>query len=99
MKDYPSELFICPSAPGELAEKGLTFLWNDRCSGKTIRQIKNPKKTWLMIEINAVSDDRPPPHPGGYNILYADLQTIKTEKELPKVLADEIRARVSEEKE
>ncbi len=96
LKDYPAQLFICPSAPEEMSKKGLTFLWNDKCSGRPSHRIKKPKETWLMIEINAVSDKVPPPHPGGYNILYSDMQTVKTEKELPKDLAEDIKTKSKE---
>lgn len=99
MSDYPAELFVCPTAPEEIAGKGLTFLWNDKCSGKSSYRIKNAKKTWLMIEVNAVSKDAPLPHPDGYNILYADLNTIKTEKKLPEDLAAEMEAGNSESEE
>jgi prepilin-type N-terminal cleavage/methylation domain-containing protein len=88
MKNCNSKLFVCPSAPEELAKKGLTFIWNDKCSGKASHRIKDAKKTWLMVEVNAVSDKVPAPHPHGYNVLYADLQTIKTVKELPKDLVE-----------
>ncbi len=88
MKDCNEKLFVCPAAPDELAKEGLTFVWNDKCSGKASHRIKDAGKTWLMIEINAVSDKVPAPHPGGYNVLYADLQTVKTVKELPKDLAE-----------
>ncbi len=100
LKGYPAKLFVCPSTPEEISKKGLTFLWNDKCSGKPSHRIKKAGKTWLLIEINAVSDKVPAPHPGGYNILYADLQTVKAEKELPKDLAEgiETKSKESEEK-
>ena len=98
LKGYPAKLFKCPSAPEEIAKKGLTFVWNDKCSGKPSHRIKKSKETWLMMEVNAVSDKVPAPHPGGYNILYADMQTIKTEKELPKDLAKEVKAKSKESK-
>ena len=99
LKGYPAKLFMCPSAPEEISKKGLTFLWNDKCSGKPSHRIKNPKKTWLMIEVNAVSDKVPAPHPGGYNILYADMQTVEAEKELPKDLAEDIETKGKESEE
>ena len=41
----------------------------------------------------------PAPHPGGYNILYADLQTVKAVKELPKDLAETLKKARKEEEE
>ncbi len=98
LKDYPGQLFICPSAPEGIEKKGLTFLWNDKCSDKASHHIKKPKETWLMIEVNAVSDKVPAPHPGGYNVLYADLQTIEAKKKLPKDLAEDIETKSKESK-
>ena len=97
MKNTSEKLFICPAAPDELAKKGLTFLWNDKCSGKASHRIKNANKTWLMIEINAVSDKVPAPHPGGYNVLYADLQTVRTVRDLPADLAETLKRTRREE--
>ncbi len=98
LKDNPAKLFKCPSAPEEIAKKGLTFVWNDKCGGKPSHRIKKSKETWLMMEVDAVSDKVPAPHPGGYNILYADLKTVKAEKKLPKDLAEEIEKKSKESK-
>ena len=77
----PKRLWICPSLPGELADKGLTFVYNDRIAGK--RTLKNPQKTWVLIEMTCTSEKAPHPHPGGYNILFADGHVV-TSKRLPK---------------
>ncbi len=73
LKSYhlPQKVFICPSAPPLLREKGLTYLWNDYLSGKDPSRVKNPSRTWMMVDITAV-DPRVSSHLGGYNILYAD---------------------------
>ena len=86
------QLLLCPSAPDEFSAKGLTFLWNDKMNNRIADKIENASETWLMTEMNAVSDKVPAPHPGGYNILCADLHTAKAEKEVPKDLADMIKA-------
>ena len=67
------KLFICPTAPPVLKEKGLTYLWNDELSGKLPSRIKNPSNTWMMVDITAAHKDKSvSSHLGGYNILYAD---------------------------
>ncbi len=64
-------VFICPTAPPVLKNKGLTYLWNDELSDKPPSRIRNPSKVWMMVDITAV-DKRVSSHLGGYNILYAD---------------------------
>ena len=82
------EVFICPVAPKPLKKAGLTYLWNDLCSGKERRKVRGAAKTWLVTDINAVKEileedngDKglreklekiPPAHRGGYNVLYVD---------------------------
>lgn len=65
------KMFICPTSPPILKEKGLTYLWNDALSGKAPYRLRNTSRTWMMIDITAV-DKRVSSHFGGYNILYAD---------------------------
>lgn len=81
-------VFICPSAPESLKKSGLTYLWNDLCSSKERRAIRNAGKTWLMTDVNAIKEllvedkenkktkgklsEIPPAHRGGYNVLYVD---------------------------
>ena len=77
----PKLLWICPSLPGKLQEKGLTFVYNHGIAGKS--SLKNPAKKWVLIEMNCVSKNAPHPHPGGYNILFADGHVISS-KRLPK---------------
>ncbi len=79
----PREMWICPSAPDALRKKGLTFVYNDRFAGR--RALKNPTKAWLMIEVNCVSRRVPAPHPGGYNILFADGHVITTRTLPPSI--------------
>lgn len=71
---------VCPVFPGAIKEKGLTYIYNDELGGRMIDQVPNPKKTWLVTEMNAVSDKIPMPHPGGFLILYADGHLEATKK-------------------
>ncbi len=67
-------LLVCPSVPDEFQANGLTFLWNDRWSGKPLSSIPDPRNAWLLVEVSAANTEVPAPHRGGYNVLYADLQ-------------------------
>jgi prepilin-type processing-associated H-X9-DG protein len=90
------QMFVCPVFPDEIKNKGLTYVYNDEVGGQTLDQL--PRDTWIMTEMNAVSDKVPMPHPGGFHILYADGQ-IKVTKERPKVfveLQEKIEAREKE---
>lgn len=77
----PKQLWVCPSLPGELQKKGLTFIYNDSLVGKSA--LENPDKKWVLIEMSCVSKGSPHPHPGGYNILFADGHILASKK-LPK---------------
>ena len=72
----PREMWVCPGAPAELADKNLTFVYNDKFGGRAV--LKSPAKAWLMVEVNCVSKTVPPPHPGGYNVLCADGHVVTT---------------------
>ncbi len=85
-------LLVCRSMPDGLAKRGLTFIWNDACSGKSISEIRDARNTWLLIEVSAVSPEAPAPHLGGFNVLCADCQTIKWVKELPELVASDASA-------
>lgn len=78
-------LFVCPVFPSAIKDKGLTYIYNDEIAGQSLDML--PTDTWIMMEMNAVSEKIPLPHPGGFHILYANGQ-IKIQKELPKVFAD-----------
>ncbi|MCK4244809.1 MAG: type II secretion system protein [Candidatus Omnitrophica bacterium] len=66
------KVFICPSLPGQLRKKGITYIWNDQFNNQNPDHIPNRDKKWLMMEMTAVSEKIPPPHSKGYNILYLD---------------------------
>lgn len=87
LKSYGTSkgLFVCPATPEQLEKLDLTYLWNDTFSGKRPEAIKDPSKQWLMISMNAVSEDVPAPHPKGYVVLYADGQ-VRWTKEKPKLV-------------
>jgi len=76
----PKEMWICPGAPDPLRAKGLTFVYNDILGGRSA--LSNPSKAWVLIEVNCVSKKAPAPHPGGYNVLFADGRVVTT-KVLP----------------
>lgn len=79
------KVWICPSMPDKLQEKGLTWVYNDTIAGKAT--IDDPANTWILIEFSCVSKNAPHPHPGGFNIVYADGH-VKTTKELPKDISE-----------
>jgi prepilin-type N-terminal cleavage/methylation domain-containing protein/prepilin-type processing-associated H-X9-DG protein len=81
------QICICPVFPGEIKDKGLTYLYNDEVGGRSIDQIRDSRNTWLVTEMNAVSDTVPMPHPGGFHILYADGRIVVT-KERPAVFVE-----------
>ncbi|NOY82131.1 MAG: DUF1559 domain-containing protein [Kiritimatiellaeota bacterium] len=79
----PREMWVCPAAPDPLRKKGLTFVYNDQFAGR--QALKNPSRAWLLIEVNCVSKRVPAPHPGGYNILFADGHVITTRTLPPSI--------------
>ena len=89
----PREMWVCPAAPAVLKKRGITFIYNDKFGGRSM--LPKPEKAWLMIEVNCVSTKVPPPHPQGYNILFADGHVI-TSKRLPKSIKAKQQAAVEE---
>ncbi|MBA7575696.1 hypothetical protein ES708_17532 [subsurface metagenome] len=75
-------IFLCPSLPSELKKNGITYIWNDRFSNQDPDSVRDKDKEWLMMEMTAVGREIPPPHPGGYNILYLDGH-IETKRKPP----------------
>lgn len=75
LKNYgmPNEIFICPTAPQQLKDLGLTYLWNDEVNGKSLYSIDNPSQTWLMVDMTAAYEEATS-HRNGYNILYANFR-------------------------
>jgi prepilin-type processing-associated H-X9-DG protein len=67
------QLFICPAAPQPWKQLGITYAYNDRLSGCLLDNVPNPTNTWLMMDANVINPERfPPPHVGGYNVLFCD---------------------------
>jgi len=88
----PDKLWTCPGLPDKLKEQGLTFVYNDAIGGK--RSLANPSKKWVLIEFNCVSGKSPHPHPGGYNILFADGHVISS-KRLPRKISSKQQAYIN----
>jgi len=83
------EVFICPSLPGQLKEKGITYIWNDQFNNQSPDHIPNNDQQWLMMEMTAVSEEIPPPHSSGYSILYLDGH-IETKPRPPDLKKDAV---------
>lgn len=81
------QVCVCPVFPDEIKEKGLTYLYNDSLAGRSLDQVPNARETWLVTEMNAVTDKVSMPHPGGFHILYADGR-IQVTKERPAVFVE-----------
>jgi prepilin-type processing-associated H-X9-DG protein len=75
------KIWLCPAMPEQLQEKGLTWVYNDAIAGKA--SVADPSKTWILIEFSCASKKAPLPHPGGFNIVYADGH-VETSKTLPE---------------
>ncbi len=70
--EVPASMFICPSAPSAIQRRGICYVYNSNVGGKSIDEIPNPSQTWLMMDVNVVSDQVPPAHNGGCNVLFVD---------------------------
>lgn len=86
LDDAYAPMLVCPVFPKAIKDKGLTYIFNDELGGKPLDSVPNPGETWLLMEMNAVSDAIPNPHPGGFHILYADGK-IKVQKKIPQRFA------------
>ncbi|HBC88008.1 MAG TPA: hypothetical protein DCZ94_13740 [Lentisphaeria bacterium] len=90
------KVWICPAMPDAMKEKGLTWVYNDTIAGKAT--IKDPDKTWILIEFTCVSNiskKTPSAHPGGFNIVYADGH-VETMKVLPEDITKNQQAMLDE---
>jgi len=87
------KFWVCPALPEAFKEKGLTWVYNDTVGGKAT--VKDPAKTWLLIEFNCVSNKLPAAHPGGFNIVYADGH-VATTRELPAEITKSQQARLDQ---
>ncbi len=73
--------WICPAMPDELKARGLTWVYNDTLAGQD--SVRDPARTWILIEFTCVSAKVPAAHPGGFNIVYADGH-VETARTLPE---------------
>jgi prepilin-type processing-associated H-X9-DG protein len=80
-------MFVCPVFPSAIKDTGLTYLYNDTVAGQSLDSVGDGAHTWLLMEMNAVSDKIPMPHPGGFHILYCDGHIERT-KQIPSVFTE-----------
>ena len=66
------KLFVCPAAPQAWQQTGLTYVYNDAIRGQLMDSLPNPSGVWLLMDANAAGTQFPPPHLGGYNVLFCD---------------------------
>jgi prepilin-type processing-associated H-X9-DG protein len=66
----PAEVWTCPASPPVLKAGGLTYLWNTELNGRSLRSIR--ERTWMMMDMQALSDDVARPHIGYCNVLFTD---------------------------
>jgi hypothetical protein len=64
------ECCVCPQSKPILRAAGLTYIWNVQLNGKRIPRGTNA--VWMLVNIEALTDDVPAPHFGRYNVLYSD---------------------------
>lgn len=61
---------VCPAAPANLRELGLTYVWNVRLNNRKIP--RGDAREWMLVDIQALSKDVPAPHLRRYHVLYSD---------------------------
>ena len=62
---------LCPASPPNLRDNGLSYVWNTRLNGQKMPKGDQPRE-WMLVEVQALSDDVPAPHWGRYHVLYSD---------------------------
>jgi prepilin-type processing-associated H-X9-DG protein len=77
------EMCICPALPPVLRELGITYVWNTRMNGKKLHE--PGVRDWMLVEVNALSDQIGPPHLGQYNVLYTDGRVERTPRLPPDI--------------
>ncbi len=70
--EVPAQMFVCPSAPRQIQQRGICYVYNDKLGGKVPDTVSNPSTTWLMMDVNMVTEEVPAPHNGGCNVLFVD---------------------------
>jgi len=83
-------VYLCPVAPDELKKRQITYIWNDLYNNKLLDKVRMKSVQWLMTEMTAVEPKIPPPHQGGYNVLFFDghVATVKEEIPMSPTVAD-----------
>jgi len=64
------ETWVCPGSHRVIANTGLSYIWNTRLNGRSLRSFREPQ--WLLAEIHALAPDVPRPHLGYCNVLFTD---------------------------
>ena len=67
---------VCPTCSPDFQRMGLNYVWNVKLNGRRLASIKDPSKTWLMMDFVATHTymvrNRFCGHLGKVNVLYAD---------------------------
>lgn len=67
---------VCPALQRHLGDLGIAYIWNVKLNGRAWDELG--PGAWMLVEINALSRNVPPPHRGHYHILYADGRVERT---------------------
>jgi hypothetical protein len=70
------EMTVPPDVPEALRDLSLCYVWNVDLNGRKLHEPGPPK--WMLVNIQALSDDLPPPHLWRYHILYSDGQVERS---------------------
>lgn len=62
---------VCPAGHPAAREFGLSYIWNPAFNGGHLTG-SNTEPGWLLVDIQALAPDVPPPHLRGYHVLYSN---------------------------
>lgn len=62
--------WICPSAPDVMTGTGLTYIWNTRLNGRSLRNLG--ERQWMLMELHGLDQTLPGPHFRSCNVLFTD---------------------------
>ena len=79
------DIGMCLSSHDTVRAQGLSYIWNANLNGKVLHELD--ADTWLVTELNALSDQVPAPHLGRYTTLYADGRIARSRRR-PEGLTD-----------
>lgn len=71
----PPEACICPAGHTKLQKQGLSYIWNAAMNGANLTG-KPEDRQWLLVDAQALAPEIPPPHFGGYHVLYSDGEIV-----------------------